>query len=71
MKHYVCTECKTTSTAPGVCETEDCIQEGLEMKECFCEDGLHSELVSDWKEKDEDGVVIDRSKDTLLDLDSQ
>lgn len=44
MKHYICTGgCEGQSSAPGVCQAEDCKKEGEPLIPCVCEDGVHEE----------------------------
>lgn len=53
MRHYICTGgCGGETSAPGVCETEDCHKEGEALTPCDCEDGSHKN--ADPEEKDED-----------------
>lgn len=42
-KHYVCEgSCGGVSDNPGVCESEDCENHGMNLVECTCTDGMHS-----------------------------
>jgi hypothetical protein len=44
-KHYICKgRCEGLSDTPGVCQTEDCADEGKPLKVCNCEDGLHEQM---------------------------
>ena len=42
--HYVCTGgCGGVSGTPGNCHTGGCPDYGKPLKECHCENGMHSE----------------------------
>ena len=75
MSHYVCSECGVHSKSPGVCQNDNCIQQGLPLKICNCEDGKHSGVMNSWK--DEPSVsentedVPDGQKVKTLDLDNE
>lgn len=71
----MCEECKTTSMRPGVCQIEDCTSNGVALKECNCEDGMHQGLLS--KNTDSSSEESDASEHrtssgtTMIDLDSE
>ncbi len=69
-KHYVCGECKSTAQHTGVCDTENCIQQGSERKACFCEDGEHKDVMNEWKE-DPAEEPFEGAKEKTIDLDNQ
>ncbi len=77
MNHYVCTECGYLSQHQGVCQTDYCIQQGLALVSCHCEDGEHKSVLTKWKagnDGDEAGSSEDSGTEsshvTTLDLDS-
>lgn len=41
--HYICTgSCHSEYGKPGICEEKFCTMEGRPLKECDCDDGMHS-----------------------------
>lgn len=42
MPHYICVGgCEGVSEEPGVCQAENCLEHGNQLKECDCNDGKH------------------------------
>ncbi len=68
MNHFVCSECGTVSKQAGSCQTDFCIQQGLPLKPCHCEDGKHDGVKSDWKS--DEPQEAQGSRVTTIDLDS-
>ncbi len=73
-KHYVCSECKYLSQHGGVCQTDDCLQQGISLKECHCEDGKHEGVLNAWKKDEEDSTDAEGESEAphenTIDLDS-
>lgn len=68
-KHFVCSECGGVSKQSGTCQTDDCIQQGLGLKECHCEDTKHDGVVNHWKKDDSNEPEASQVK--TIDLDSE
>jgi len=54
MRHYICTGgCAGESSAPGVCQAEECKKEGEQLTPCDCADGLHEGAGREKEEEEE------------------
>jgi hypothetical protein len=65
--HYVCSECGGVSKQAGVCQTDNCIQQGMELKVCHCDDNKHESVISQWKSDETQEATS--SKVNVIDLD--
>ncbi len=57
-----------TSSTPTTCSIETCVQQGVALKECTCEDNKHQSLMNKWQDdgtQDPQGAHV-----TTIDLDS-
>ena len=59
--HFVCTECKYTSSLSGSCQTDDCIKNGAPLTECACEDGKHEGVLQAAGTAVEEQIVPDKT----------
>ncbi|MDQ3014667.1 MAG: hypothetical protein M3Q73_02295 [bacterium] len=67
--HFVCSECGILSQHAGVCQTEGCMQEGVTLRSCSCEDGKHGEVMNRSSASDEE--ESSNSANQTVDLDQE
>lgn len=58
--HYICTGgCGGMSLNPGTCGTFDCANNGHDLKECACDDGLHASFADLTKKTEVEKKKVD------------
>jgi hypothetical protein len=67
MTHYICSECGDVSTQPGLCRTENCMQQGASLKMCNCEDNIHANIMNTSGTSSED---TEQPASNVVDLDN-
>lgn len=67
--HFVCSECGMLSQRQGTCQTDGCMQQGVTMKGCSCEDGKHAEVMN--RSSGSDAEESSNNGDQTFDLDQE
>jgi hypothetical protein len=64
--HYICKGgCGGISLNPGICGAFDCADNGHDLHECACDDGLHSSLADLTKKSEVKKVDDDEEEEDV------
>lgn len=68
--HFVCSECGMTSLRQGTCQTDGCMQQGVTLRPCNCEDNKHTEAMNRGGNSESEGQPS-TTEGQMFDLDQE